>query len=95
MNKQSPKSMAISIFIYSLISISGPLVVLGVPAYFADKHFGTKPMVFLVAVFTAFIITNVLLFKKVAEVNRTVAAEFPPVKKEEKTEIETAAEDNK
>lgn len=95
MNKQTPKSMVISIFIYSLVSILGPLAILGVPAYFADKHFGTKPMVFLVAVFTAFIITNVLLFKKVAEVNRAVAAEFPAVKKEEKTEIKIASENNK
>ncbi len=77
MDKHSLKELIISSAAYGLSSILGPLLILGLPSYFIDRSLGTKPLVMLIAVFTAFIITNVLLFKKVAKINRMMAENFP------------------
>lgn len=61
---------------YSLSSILGPLLFLGVPAYFIDQRLGTNPLVTLIAIFIAFLTTNILLFKKVAKINRMIAENF-------------------
>lgn len=50
--------------IYTGAFIMGPLLVFGGAGYFLDRHFGTKPIITLIAVFLAFVISNVLLFKK-------------------------------
>ena len=77
MDGQSIKQIILSGAAYSLSSIIGPLLFLGLPAYFLDRHFQTKPILMLVAVFLAFIITNILLFKKVSKINRIIVEKFP------------------
>jgi F0F1-type ATP synthase assembly protein I len=52
----------------------------GVPAYFLDKYFDTKPLLILIAVFIAFLVTNVLLFKKVKKINQMIAKEAAAAK---------------
>ncbi len=68
--------MVISSLFSSLASILGPLLILGLPAFFLDQYLRTAPLIFLSAVITAFIITNILLFKKVAQVKRSLAQDF-------------------
>ncbi len=80
MEGKSIKQIVFSSLAYSLLSILGPLLILGVPAYLLDKVFETKPFALMSAVFLAFIITNVLLFKKVTEMNRQISANFPATK---------------
>lgn len=80
MDSQSLRQIILSSAAYSLSSILGPLLFLGVPAYFIDKSLGTNPLLLLIAVAVSFVITNVLLFKKVTKINRMIADNFlPPV----------------
>ncbi|MGE5425745.1 MAG: hypothetical protein ACM3PZ_01595 [Bacillota bacterium] len=79
MDKQSPRQLIVSSVAYSLSSILGPLFILGLPAYFADRFFGTKPVIFLSAVGLAFIVTNIILFRKVSKVRQEILR-ISPVK---------------
>lgn len=83
---KSIKNLILSSAAYSLSSIIGPLLMLGVPAYFLDVHFGTKPRLMLGAVLVAFVITNILLFKKVQRINSMIATSYPPKKDDKKVE---------
>lgn len=78
MDGKSTKELLLSSAAYSLSSILGPLLLLGVPAYFLDQYLNTKPLILLVAVFVAFVITNILLYKKVRKINSMIANNFPP-----------------
>jgi F0F1-type ATP synthase assembly protein I len=80
MDKKDLRQIIFSSATYSLSSILGPLLILGVPAYFLDTFLGTRPMIMLAAVFVAFIMTNILLFKKVQEINHLIETKFPPKK---------------
>lgn len=94
MNKQQGlRQLVISSAAYSLSSILGPLLVLALPAYFLDRHFQTKPLLTLIAVGIAFVITNILLFKKVSQINNLIAKNFP-LPKEKKTEEEDSGKMN-
>ncbi|MDD2434018.1 MAG: hypothetical protein PHW67_01975 [Bacilli bacterium] len=89
MDKKTIKDLVLSSAAYSLSSILGPLLFFAVPAYFLDKHFGTKPMILLSAIFVAFIITNVLLYKKVQKINLMIETQYPkkdPKQEDEKTD---------
>ncbi len=78
MDKKDLRQIIFSSAAYSLSSILGPLLILGVPAYFLDTFLGTKPVIMLVAVFIAFIMTNILLFKKVKKISYLIESSFPP-----------------
>lgn len=62
---------------YSLSSIIGPLLMFGVPAYFLDQYLGTNPLLLLVAVGISFVVTNVLLFRKVKKINQMISSYIP------------------
>ncbi|MBN2884636.1 hypothetical protein JXE04_01800 [Patescibacteria group bacterium] len=83
MDKKSIKQIVISSAAYSLSSIFGPLLFIGVPAYFLDRYLGTNPMILLVAVFIAFIISNILLFRKVKIINQMISSYIPVNDKKE------------
>lgn len=80
MDKQSVKDLILSSATYSLSSIFGPLLLFGVPAYFLDQYLNTNPLLILIAVFIAFIVTNVLLFKKVTKINQMIVKEVSAAK---------------
>lgn len=69
MDKKSIKELVIASSFYSLGSILGPLLFFGGIGLILDKIFDTKPWALLINIFVAFIITNVLLFKKVNKIN--------------------------
>lgn len=58
------KELAKAMGIYTSVSIFGPLVVIGGVGYFLDRHFGTKPVIMIISILIAFVISNILLFKK-------------------------------
>jgi F0F1-type ATP synthase assembly protein I len=95
MDKQSMKDLILSSAAYSLSSILGPLLLFGVPAYFLDKYFNTKPLLTLVAVFIAFLVTNVLLFKKVTKINQMIAKEAYAAKKANSKDSQDQSVDRK
>ncbi|MFP4514774.1 MAG: AtpZ/AtpI family protein [Parcubacteria group bacterium] len=66
------KQLALSFVAYSTASIFGPLLLIGGLGYFLDQYFNTMPIITIVAVFIAFIVTNILLFKKMKKVNKLI-----------------------
>ncbi|MCF7795211.1 AtpZ/AtpI family protein [Patescibacteria group bacterium] len=66
------KQLALSFVAYSTASIFGPLLIIGGLGYFLDQYFDTIPIITIIAVFIAFIVTNILLFKKMKVVNKLI-----------------------
>lgn len=70
---KSAKELAVAMFYYTSGSIFGPLLFFGVLGYVLDKVFDTRPILLIIGVFLAFITTNIFLFKKIKQLNRTIA----------------------
>jgi F0F1-type ATP synthase assembly protein I len=70
--KFNARQLALSFVAYSTASIFGPLLVIGGLGYFLDQYFNSMPVITISAVFIAFIVTNVLLFKKMKMVNKLI-----------------------
>lgn len=49
---------------YSSAYIFGPMLVLGIAGYITDRYLETSPIILLISIGIAFIVSNVLLFKK-------------------------------
>lgn len=69
MDKKSIREIIIASSLYSIGSILGPLLIFGGFGFILDRIFDTKPWALLISVFVAFIVTNVLLFKKIKKIN--------------------------
>lgn len=70
MDKKAIKEIAVASAMYSLGSILGPLLVIGGLGLILDKIFQTHPWFLLGGVLVAFIVTNILLFKKIKKINK-------------------------
>jgi len=88
MDKKSVREIVVASAMYSLGSIFGPLLVFLVIGLTLDKIFKTHPLFLISSVFIAFIVTNVLLFKKIKKINQMmdVYRKEGVVKKDEKVE---------
>jgi F0F1-type ATP synthase assembly protein I len=82
---KSVRELSLAVFYYVSGSILGPLLLFGGLGYILDSFLHTSPTGLIVGVFIAFIVTNVLLFKKVKRINGLVNNYD---KKEEKIEKE-------
>ena len=71
-HNQNAKQLALSFVAYSSASIFGPLLVIGGIGWLLDRWLGTGPIILIIAVFVAFIVTNILLFKKIKMVNKLI-----------------------
>jgi F0F1-type ATP synthase assembly protein I len=60
------KNFAVDMAIYSSVSVLGPLAILGIIGYFLDKAYHGHNLILLSFIFVAFIITNILIFRKAA-----------------------------
>lgn len=67
----SVKELALATFYYISGSILGPLLVFLGLGYLLDNVLKTKPKMFIIGFFVAFVVTNILLFKKVVAINKT------------------------
>ncbi|MDD5527486.1 MAG: hypothetical protein PHO56_00730 [Patescibacteria group bacterium] len=66
-DKKSEKGMrdfALGMAVYSSASVLGPLIFFGVIGYFLDKAYHGRNLILLGGIFVAFIITNILIFRK-------------------------------
>jgi F0F1-type ATP synthase assembly protein I len=70
MDKKNIREIAISSALYSLGAILGPLLLIGGSGYLLDYLFNTKPIILIFSVLIAFIVTNILLFKKIKKINQ-------------------------
>lgn len=75
-NKNTLKDFLIASAMYSLGSILGPLLVFGGVGFILDRIFDTKPWLLLGSLFLAFITTQVLLFKKIAKINKMMTSQI-------------------
>lgn len=80
----SLKELALATFYYISGSILGPLLVFLGLGYFLDNILKTKPKMLIIGFFIAFIVTNILLFKKVVKINKTIDSYQESVNKEQK-----------
>ena len=71
-NPGSLKELALATFYYISGSILGPLLFFLGLGYLLDNIFKTKPKMLIVGFFVAFVVTNILLFKKVSALNREI-----------------------
>lgn len=74
MDKKSVREIVVASAMYSLGSILGPLLVIGGVGFILDRIFNTRPWILLISVLVAFIVTNVLLFKKIKKINQMMDA---------------------
>lgn len=69
------KDLLISFFVFSSASVLGPLLVVGGIGFLIYKIYDTSIIVLIVSVLIAFILSNVLLFKKLKTVNLVIDKE--------------------
>ena len=70
---------------FNATAIFGPILLLGGLGYFLDKYFGTEKKFIFLGIGVAFILTNVLMFRKIKRFIK-VSDEF--LKKDEVQDIE-------
>jgi F0F1-type ATP synthase assembly protein I len=58
------KDFAIGMAVYSSASVLGPLIIFGTIGYFLDKAYHGRHIILLIGIFIAFVITNILIFRK-------------------------------
>jgi F0F1-type ATP synthase assembly protein I len=61
---KSVKDLAMGMALYSSFSVLGPLIVFGVAGYFLDRAFHGHNFILLFSIFIAFVVTNILIFRK-------------------------------
>ena len=72
MDKKTIREIAISSAMYSIGAIFAPLIIIGGTGYLLDKWFDTYPFIFLISALIAFVITNIMLFKRIKKINKTI-----------------------
>lgn len=82
-NPVSVRQLAISVAAYSSGSILGPLLIFGGFGYFLFRTTGSRPAL-IISIFVAFVVTNILIIKKVKKIMRQMDEIVEENKKEEK-----------
>lgn len=67
------KNLAMAMAVYSSTSILGPLIIIGGIGYLLDRVFNTRPFILIISIIIAFIVTNILLFKKVVALTKWIS----------------------
>jgi F0F1-type ATP synthase assembly protein I len=62
--EKGARDFAVGMTVYSSASILGPLIIFGVLGYFLDKAYHGKHLILLGCIVIAFIISNILIFRK-------------------------------
>ena len=69
------KNLGLAMAAYSSASIFGPLIIIGGLGLYLDKKLDTYPWLLAIGIFTAFITTNVLLFKKTTALTKMIQSQ--------------------
>ncbi len=86
MDKKTIKEIAISSAVYSLGAIIAPLILIGGSGYLLDKWLGIYPIVTIVSIIVAFLVTNIMLFKRINKINKIIDSYREKVIKERMNE---------
>jgi F0F1-type ATP synthase assembly protein I len=82
---ENSRELVRAMSVYTGASIFGPLILIGGGGYLLDRYFDTKPLLTIIGVFIAFVLSNVLLFKKSMALTRHISETY---RKKEKSEDE-------
>lgn len=88
------KQLSWALAFYSSTSIFGPLLIIGGTGWYLDRVFGTRPWLLAISVFISFIITNILLFKKVVVLTKWIDRQKDLRKKNETNKTAKAGEED-
>ncbi len=80
--KEGIKDVVKGAAIYTSASILGPIIFFGGIGFLLDKHFQKKPLFMLIFIGIAFVITNILLFKKTRMLTKKMEQCSTEIKKE-------------
>jgi len=76
-NKGFNKEIARAMTLYITYSVLGPLLLIGGIGYLVDKIFNSRFALFF-SIFVAFIVSNVLMFRKLQKINKEIEIISPP-----------------
>ncbi|MFA5247786.1 MAG: AtpZ/AtpI family protein [Patescibacteria group bacterium] len=77
------RAYALATSLYGGVSIFGPLLVLAGGGYFLDKYFQTGRLFLFIGIGLAFIVTNVLLYRRAFSIMKEMEKDLPPKPEEE------------
>ncbi len=80
--KETVKGIIKEAAFYTSVSILVPIIFFGGIGLFLDKHFQKKPLFMLIFIGIAFVITNILLFKKTRMLTKKMEQYSTEIKKE-------------
>lgn len=78
--KRGFRAFALTTSLYGGISILGPLLILGGGGYVLDRIFHSGRLFFICGIASAFIVTNVLLYKRAAKITQEISRLSTPPK---------------
>ncbi len=88
-DKRSLRQIVLGMAAYTSASILGPLIIFGGFGYFLDKVFNCYPLWTLICLATAFVFTNILLFRKIKKISAIMESYGQQVKAEKNQENQT------
>ena len=83
---KSIKQLVLGMAAYTSASIMGPLIIFGGFGYFLDKLLGKYPLWTLVFLAVAFVLTNILLFRKIKKLSAIMEKYGEEMKKKKEQE---------
>ncbi len=89
---QNLRQLAVSTLYYISGSIFGPLILFLGLGYLLDRVFQSKPKMLIIGFVLAFLTSNIMLFRKISQVNRQMESYAPNLKKvdeQDSSKIET------
>lgn len=91
----SMKELALGMITYNAFSILGPLITFLILGFILDYIFKTKPIMLICGVVIAFIITNILTFRKIKRLIKDFHKLYPKEENKEKIDnIENNSNEN-
>lgn len=81
------RAYALATSLYGGVSIFGPLLVLGGGGYFLGKYFQNGRLFLFIGIGLAFITTNILLYRRVAQIMKEIGKDLPSKPEDEESDF--------
>lgn len=70
------KKLMLNFGLYSGALILGPLIFFGGIGYVLDNYLNTKPIILIISILIAFVFTNIVLYRKIRNLNQIIKKEL-------------------
>lgn len=91
---KTTKDLMWGMALYTGSSVFGPLIIFGFLGYLVDSFFDTKPIFLIAGVLLAFVVTNILIFRKLSKLNKEIEKEIEEEKKKKDDKKEELDKNN-